>query len=148
MKHFSFLFIITAIFCAAAFAPQQAEAQRSFFADAYSLDTLTNADTATWEFTKFNCEEQFDYTLNVYNEEVSGTATLNAILEQTACATCTDWVSTDTLAITATGNFALHLSGDNFWGYRHRVRFITSGTGVHGFYAVRMLRRRALKRWP
>lgn len=145
MKSLFNFFAITLILLAFTMAPE-ANAQRSFYSEAHSLDTLTNTESVTFTLSR-NLEDQFDYTLNVYDTELSGTATMLAIVEQTACATCTDWVSTDTVTIAATGNYAIQLSGDNFWGYRTRVRFSQTGTGVHKFYAVQMLRRRNTPRF-
>lgn len=138
-----FLGLITFLFSA---VPNEAEAQFSFRSEAYALDTLTNTASATFTFSK-NLEEQFDAVLNIYNTELSGTATLTAIVQQTACASCSTWINTDTITITATGNHSLVLTGEEFWGYRARVSFATSGTGSHAFNAILLLRRRNMIRY-
>lgn len=146
MKGLFKLFCITALFAAFAFAPTEADAQFSFRSNSYSLDTLTNTASAVFTFDK-SLEEEFNYQLQVNNTELSGTATLTAIVQQTLCATCTAWVNTDTLTFTATGNQKLVLRDGDFWGYRTRVTFATSGTGAHAFYATMVLRRRLINRY-
>jgi hypothetical protein len=145
MKGLFKIICITALFAVFA-VPPQAEAQFSFRSNGYALDTLTNTASATFVFDK-NLEEEFNCVLQVNNVELSGTATLTAILQQTLCATCTDWVNTDTLTFTATGNQRKVLTGEEFWGYRTRVVFATTGTGAHKFYATLALRRRLINRY-
>lgn len=146
MKGLFKLICITALFAAFAFAPTEADAQFSFRSNGYALDTLTNTASDVFVFDK-NLEEEFNYTLQVNNTEVSGTATLRAIVQQTLCATCTDWVNTDTIVIDATKNYSLTLRDGDFWGYRTRVTFSNTGTGVHRFYATMVLRRRLINRY-
>jgi hypothetical protein len=120
----------------------------NMWSQAFTLDTLTNTETVNYEF-----EKKFDYASDiawqVNDIEISGTATNLVLVQQTACATCTDWITTDTLAsITATGNQTIHLTHDPeystqnlLWGYRCRLRMSNSGTGVHSVKIYALARR-------
>lgn len=127
-----------------------AQAQfNNMFLQAFTVDTLTNSDNANFEFSK-KFDFASDITFVIIDTEVSGSATNTAVFQQAACNTCSDWVTTDTIAaITATGSHVFHATADPqhsgeklLWGYRARVRCVSTGTGVHTVKIYAIARRR------
>lgn len=107
----------------------------------WSIDTLTNSENDTLEFSKY-LDYPAELTISLHNFELSGTATALYVVEQSATKNSTvNWIRTDTIATsTATGTAVLNLtnrpqltSDNRLWGYRVRILGINTGTGVHRY---------------
>lgn len=148
MKPFLRIFSLIAILIVSVTATANAQFT-SMFLQAFAVDTLTNTETGTYEFSR-KFDNASDITFAIFDTEVSGSATNLVTVEQAACNTCSDWILTDTVAsITATGNHVYTLtsipvlsSQNHLWGYRVRLKASNSGTGVHRLRIYAIARRR------
>jgi hypothetical protein len=152
-KLFGVLALIT-VFAVAMFTLPSAAPSGSFsnlfIESTWNIDTLTDAENDTLEFSKY-LDYPSDLVLTLHNFELSGTATALYTVQQSATKNSTvNWVTTDTLS-TATANTTARLLLTNdphystekpLWGYRVRIICDGTGTGVHRYNINAIARRR------
>lgn len=94
--------------------------------DSFELDTLTNADTITWDIAREMVDyDPYDYTWHVTGTNLTGTTAVSFIVQESLNPDGGDWVNVDTVAIT--DDYNNFISG-TVTGARQRLYLLSSGT--------------------
>jgi len=90
------------------------------------VDTLTNAGTLTFTFSKYILD-LYDLSWIVAGTSISGTPAATVTLEASNCESCADWEDLASWSLTANGLDTIFIQ-PSFPGIRARVQVVGSGT--------------------
>lgn len=104
----------------------QFAAPPALFKPAATIDTITNAENDTITLTA-KLYSQFQFNWTVITTQLSGTQSINAIVQESASDSDTDWYPVDTVALSGSADLD-RIVGTAVYGVRQRLIIDGSGT--------------------